>query len=634
MNEKRWTFQLYIFGALGDYTQPLVTFAEFNRSRAVERVALDKTLIDRLTERIRELHEFIETNSPKLESDALSDLGKQLCDLVLQGKVRALFDRATGGQEILPFEIFVEDYEITSWPWEYLYDSKQGRFLAQEFHPISRGIFALYPPQRLGPLNERVRILLLIGTLPTDSEATPAEEIKWMQEVFATKLATDSVHLEIMQAVNPEDLDKHLQSHQYDVLHFFGHAGFDGHERQGYLKFERAGEDPFQFDALTFAQMLASLPKKTIRLVFLNACESGRTARQEDPARSSIAAALLARGIPAVIATQFSIPDITAHYLSSMIYNGLVIGKPLIEAMQDGRRAMNYVKKKRFTDWGIPVLYTTDPDMILFPPSGTRPTPEWAADLDRAARTDGTLKALGNAAAPNAPSLTVERTALPAEKSRAKMRVALIDFDAKIGFLPDLIEQANKAQHYYHFEVTYLPLPSGAIRTDMRQANGTPSFPQLYVPLLEDYLVTMPEDLGVKKVCCLTRCRIAGETEEGEPFQDYRASALNASEDVIIISLYRLREYAKEAGTSYAKATLYTCLAMIVATDERYDPFIHEETAGCMFDNCRNRDDIVVGMRKMQFDHDLCRSKVTDAEQLAAIDTLLQVEIRTGLAGA
>jgi hypothetical protein len=251
-----------------------------------------------------------------------------------------------------------------------------------------------------------------------------------------------------------------------------------------------------------------------------------------------------------------------------------------------------------------------------------------------AARTTSTLRALGATTALNAPSLTVERTALPSEKSRAKVRVALIDFDAKIGFLPDLVEQANKVQHYYHFEVTYLPLPSGAIRTDMPGTDGAAAFPQLYLPLLEEYLVTMPEDLEVKKVCCLTRCRIAGETDESEPFQDYRASALNTSEDVIVISLYKLREYAKEAGTSYAKATLYVCLGMIVATDERYDPFIHEETAGCLFDNCVKRDDIVEGLRKMRFDHDLCRSKVTDAEQLAAIDALLQLELRTGLAGA
>jgi hypothetical protein len=151
--------------------------------------------------------------------------------------------------------------------------------------------------------------------------------------------------------------------------------------------------------------------------------------------------------------------------------------------------------------------------------------------------------------------------------------------------------------------------------------------------------------MNVDKVCCLTRCWVAGVDAQGVAFDTYRLSALNSSEDVVAISTFHLREYAREAGVSYAKATLYVCLSSIVASDTRYDdliprasddehPFIHPETAGCLFDNCENRDDIVVGLKRMRFDHEKCRAKITDPEHLAAIDALMALEVETDLPGA
>jgi hypothetical protein len=632
LEAKRQTFRLYILGQLGDYTQPLVTFAEFNQSRAVERIVLDKELVAALSQRIRELHEFIETGWPPLEESALTDLGSRMFDLVLRGKVRRLLDLASGqSPQLLPFEIFVEDFIITGWPWEYLYDSERGKFLSQEFHPISRGIFSLSPELPLRPIAHKIRILLVIGVLPGDPNTTPEAEIKWMKEVFKTQLATDSVSFKIMQAVRPEDLDRELQANDYDVFHFFGHARFDVLNKRGYLRFEQPDSEPYLFYANDFARLLTN---KEIRLVFLNACESGRTSDNQDPARSSIAAALLENNIPAVIATQFSIADVSAHYLSSMIYNGLVTGKPLIEAMQIGRRAMNYAKNKKFFDWGIPVLYTADPSLVIFPNSQNQASPAWAVEYHRASKDSDLLQSLQQSTSPDSPSVTVGRTALRANKKRAQVRVALIDFDAKVGFLPDLVELANEAQHYYNFEVAYLPIPSSAIKVELTEGNSEPVFPQLYLPLLENYLSTVPQDLNVEKVCCLTRCRISGKLDDGTPFRDYRASTLDSTDDVIALSLFNLREYANQASVSYAKATLFVCLGMVVASDKRWGDPIHNETAGCLFDNCRNRSDIVFGLAKMKFDHAPCRHKIKDQEQLEAIDALLALEIDMNRPGA
>lgn len=620
------SLRLYILGQLGDYSQPLTTLAEFHESHAVERIELNKTQVDTLSKRILDLHKFIETSSPPFEETELIDLGDRLCQLILRGRVRSLFDMATGQcPELLPFELYVEDAAITGWPWEYIYDSTHKKFLSQEFHPISRGIFTVFLKPTLRPIKNKVRILLILGVLPGD-KSTPENEVKWIKEVFNTQLASESVELVIKHSLKPDDLDKEIQRNRYDILHYFGHAKFDGSKEEGFLQLERPGAAPFRLYANAFAAMLAN---KKIRLVFLNGCETGRSSKNADPARSSIAAALLARGTPAVIATQFSIPDVTAHFLSSMTYNSLLTGKPLVEAMLDGRRSTRFSDRSKITDWGIPVLYTSDPKLVIFPKQKGKHGRKWMGEYNDALRSDDVLKALEMTTSPHFPSVTVERTAIPEKKKRARMRVALVDFDAKVGFLPDLVEQVNNVQHYYNFEVNYFPLPSGAIRTDLISEDDEVLYPQLYLPYVEDYLVNAPSTLGVEKVCCLTQCRIAGidDDNDDKPFHNYLLSALNKSESVIAISVARLRDYAEQASTSYAKAILFVCLSAIVASDERLPALMHQETTGCLFDFCPNPGDLVIGLKKMKFDHQPCRDKITDEEQLNAIDTLLALDI-------
>jgi hypothetical protein len=613
-------------GQLGDYSRPLTTLAEFNHSRAVEQIQLDKPEMDTLSQRIRDLHRFIETNSPTFEMNELMWLGDKLCKLILQRKVRTLFDIASGqSPKLLPFEMFVEDSVITSWPWEYVYDDTHNKFLSQEFHPISRGIFTVFPKPSFRPIKNKVRILLILGVLPGD-KSTPENEVEFIKEVFKAQTANDSVELIVKHSMKPEDIEKEIGRNRYDIFHYFGHAKFNDSRQEGFLSLERPGAQAQELYATQLAGMLAT---KNFRLVFLNGCETGRTSESEDPARSSIAAALLDRGIPAVIATQFSIPDVTAHYLSSMTYNSLVTGQPLVEAMRNGRRALSYSERSKFTDWGIPVLYTTDSQLVIFPkPKGKRPQ-RWETNYAKALSSDNVLKGL-EAGVAHSPSLTVERTALSKNKEKARMNVALVDFDAKLGFLANLVQRVNDAQDFYNLEVDYYPLPSGAIRMDLTDERDAISTPQLYLPAIEDYLNDAPSSLGVDKVCCLTKCWIAGIDDDNndEPFKSYRLSALNQNEDVLAISVVNLMGYAEEAQTSYAKAILYICLSAIVASDKNLPELIHEETAGCLFDNCRRQSDIVVGLRKMKFDHDLCRGKIKDETQLKAIDALLALDIK------
>jgi len=95
---------------------------------------------------------------------------------------------------------------------------------------------------------------------------------------------------------------------------------------------------------------------------------------------------------------------------------------------------------------------------------------------------------------------------------------------------------------------------------------------------------------------------------------------------VSVVSTFDLRRYAKKAKVSFEKAVFGLCLAMIVSSDPRWRIKYHDETVGCIFDFCEDRDDIVASLKKSKFDHEVCRNKIRDKAQLAAIDSIFALE--------
>jgi len=207
-------------------------------------------------------------------------------------------------------------------------------------------------------------------------------------------------------------------------------------------------------------------------------------------------------------------------------------------------------------------------------------------------------------------------------KRSAKIKVALADFDSGVGFLPDLAERANKAQGYYDFDVVFLPFPTGVVVLNGDFANCYPEVPRLSVPVLADVLVHVPNQLKVDVLCCLTRNLLDNGTNS-----DLFTAAHPTNPKIRFVSTYGVRGYAKDAGVSFAKATFSLCITELLQADVRWGLHEHPETVGCVLDYCDNRDDLVVSLRLMKFEHAPCRDKVKDSKMLAAIDKLLALEL-------
>jgi hypothetical protein len=230
--------KLYILGKVDHTidTQSITVFAEFRDARGLSHVCLDKSKMDTLIQQIANLRGFAEGGAPPLTRRGLRQLGDKLQEILLVGKTRELFTHATAvakaeGVRRLPLEIIAEDYEIAGWPWEYLHDDERG-FISQDFHPISRSIFSIQSAQPCPPIDGKIKILVILGVPPDDPYISSEEEIAIINEIFSTQLDAEKFEIRVFDAIQLSKLVWELTNQEYDIVHFFGHAGFDAEGRK------------------------------------------------------------------------------------------------------------------------------------------------------------------------------------------------------------------------------------------------------------------------------------------------------------------------------------------------------------------------------------------------------------------
>jgi hypothetical protein len=172
-----------------------------------------------------------------------------------------------------------------------------------------------------------------------------------------------------------------------------GHGGFDPASTGGRLLLENPDGSLYPESADVFAAWISDSP---LRLVFLNACQTGRTPeRSEVPPFGGVAASLIRQGVPAVVGNQFSVGDDAAISFASTFYERIAQGHPVDEAVASARKIL--FDETMPLQWATPVLYMRSTDGDLF---GRRDMP--AAD-----------SATASAAAPSAASAPVAPTPQP-----------------------------------------------------------------------------------------------------------------------------------------------------------------------------------------------------------------------------
>ena len=234
--------------------------------------------------------------------------------------------------------------ELAEIPWEYLFDKPN--FLAiSTSTPIVRYLDVAKPRRPL-EVALPIRILAVISA-PTDADGLDTgDERQRLESSLKPLIDANAVSIDWLEEATLLALTKKLRPDTYHILHFIGHGGFDDASGEGALLFE---DDAGRGRPISGEQLATVLNNKTsLRLVFLNSCEGARTS-VKDPF-SGVAASLIQREIPAVIAMQFEITDRAAIIFAGEFYAMLAEGQPVDTAVTQAR--LTVFADQNDVEWG------------------------------------------------------------------------------------------------------------------------------------------------------------------------------------------------------------------------------------------------------------------------------------------
>jgi hypothetical protein len=354
------------------------------------------------------------------ESAQLKEFGGKLYGAVFQDELRDVLHRSlsqTRARRLgLRLRLRLADTpELAELPWEFLYEPRLNRFLAQSRHtPLVRYLDLPDPPRPLsveGPL----RLLVMIAS-PTDyPELDVEQEWSLLTDALAQQQEEGQVLVERIVA-NMSALRGRLRRQEFHVFHFVGHGFYRPHWGDGVLVMEDRNGRPHEVTGEELGGLLSEY--HATRLAVLNACEGARSGASDPFA--GMAQSMIQQGLPAVVAMQFEITDEAAIIFAHDLYGAIADGYPLEAALAEARGAIR--DEGNLTEWGTPVLYSRSPDGRLFDLTGrvrlVQPRQvaerQAKAEADRQAREEGDRHA--NEQVPKAaPTLKHDEPGLPAQ---------------------------------------------------------------------------------------------------------------------------------------------------------------------------------------------------------------------------
>lgn len=258
-----------------------------------------------------------------------------------------------------PLSCVTEVLPAAALPWEAMAEPDENCFFAlSRFHSVVRTAGAavnLRPARVKGPLR-----VLLVDAAPPELDAE--EEIASIRTQMKDSLRQRyTVSIKVSPDGSWEATRAELEKAAYHILHFIGHGRFDPSSGVGSLIFRGSSGEDQPIDAHQLWRYLDD--RKTLRLIFLNSCWSAAVPGQqgEDP-MGSVALALSAIGVPAVLGMQIPIWDDSAVVFAREFYGRLRQRKPVEVAVAEGRRAI----ADNSPEWATPVLHLRGDSSELF----------------------------------------------------------------------------------------------------------------------------------------------------------------------------------------------------------------------------------------------------------------------------
>jgi hypothetical protein len=217
-------------------------------------------------------------------------------------------------------------------------------------------------PRRRPPLTVEppLRILGMISS-PTDAAPLDAQrERANLERALGGLVDTGHVELHWLEEATLSALLHELRTEAFHVFHYIGHGMYDHDVEDGVLLLEDEHGRGRPVSGTELGTILHDCT--SLRLAVLNACEGARTAR-DDPF-AGVAASLVQRDIPAVIAMQFEITDQAAVVFAEGFYEATAAGFPVDAALAEARKSI--FADHNDIEWGTPVLFMRVADGRVF----------------------------------------------------------------------------------------------------------------------------------------------------------------------------------------------------------------------------------------------------------------------------
>lgn len=320
--------------------------------------------------RIIALHESVlrsldgRSSGPLPRAADLFAYGAVLFETLFPGEVRRLWDAARSASPRRLELAFTSSLDwISDKPWELAWDPSRRRFLSDDA-VLVRNVFGAIPPEAPPPRRGPLRILVAAAQPRDAAPVSAGEETAAVRSAFAPLVKSGHAVLDVLREPTPAGLHRKLASQRIDVLHFVGHGAWDEKEKTGALLLVDARGRGAWVESDRLRRLLCG---RGLRLVVLNACETGRGGRNDF--LRGVAPTLLAGGIPAVVANQYKVLDSSATAFARHLMWSLARGRALGEAAREARVAVSVARTAGPMDWAVPVVYARDTSLVLCRPA-------------------------------------------------------------------------------------------------------------------------------------------------------------------------------------------------------------------------------------------------------------------------
>jgi hypothetical protein len=309
------------------------------------------------------------------DSDIVRQVGQLLHHALFPGPVLALAERSrvAAPDGHLRLRLHLEPEALVTLPWELLHDGDT--FLAlRPDTSIVRYPEAATPVQPLaveGPLRVLVAIASPVN-LPSLHRQAQADELK---NILSSLQTQGLLEVEFLAHATYTGMMRRLRSGDIHVLHFVGYSACDTESRQPVLLFEEENGLARKVSGDDLRSLIVRRGMESIlRLILIQDCE-----RPLGPGPSyalGVATRLVQLGLPAVLTTQYSLPNRVAGMFAAQVYRSIANGLPLDTAVYKGRcqvvdearaaGAQPAADQAAPGEWAAPVLYLRADDGRLF----------------------------------------------------------------------------------------------------------------------------------------------------------------------------------------------------------------------------------------------------------------------------